>query len=275
MLPSRKQLIRRRFLKDTPATVRDTAAVDALKRAVADENRTGAHSTSAKRRRRVCRDEVTSAAKFSGLLRDRCPRRPIMFPARTLLATSLALNLGVAFASAGDIGSAAPTQPWPQALCLGNDGYWRGRLRVVVRNDSGRPLAGNPVEVAIGRTVGQADLEGVSADALRLLNNTGAELLWSIAAPGGRPVGRGPIPPGSVLTLPAECPTHGQASYWLYFDNPLAWAVPDFLNSQAGRPNEAAEKPVGVSIDVKPTASGRATRRASERSGVYGTARRV
>ena len=137
-------------------------------------------------------------------------------------------------------------QNWSDALSLGNDGCWRQRLRIAVQNDADRPLAGEPVELAIGQAPGQADLAGAAADALRLVDDAGTEMLWAVRDAAGTAVRRGPISAGSVLVLPAECSPHGRAGYWLYFDNPAAWAVPDFLDAPTGLGNGDMEQGDGA-----------------------------
>ena len=131
----------------------------------------------------------------------------------------------------------ASERPWHTSLCLGNDGYWRQRIRLVVHNPADHALVGEPVDVTIGKAQGQVDIEGMVADALRLVDDAGGEMLWAIADPAGKAIERGPIPSGSVLTIPADCPAQGDAGYFLYFDNPSAWAVPDFLAVVGGLRN--------------------------------------
>jgi hypothetical protein len=156
--------------------------------------------------------------------------------------------LAALLASAGAIAGIAASAPnaasssWHQALCLANDGYWRQRVHVVVQNHTDRALEGEPVDLNVGPGEGQAALEGASAEALRVVNAAGAEMLWVVTAPDGRAIRRGPIPAGSTLTLPGECPPRGQASYFVYFDNPAAWAVPDFLEAAGGLRNGGFEE---------------------------------
>ena len=123
-----------------------------------------------------------------------------------MMALGAGLLLQPELAPAGEGSPPDPAQPWLQTLCLGNDGWWRQRIRVVVRNNSDQPLAGEPLEIKIGKGDGQADLEGTSADALRLSNEAGVELLWAITGPAGQPVRRGPIPSGSVLDPASRMP---------------------------------------------------------------------
>ena len=135
----------------------------------------------------------------------------------------------------------ATAQPWHATLSLGGDGYWRHRIPLVLKNHSDHPLAGDPVEVKIGTAANEAQLVGSAADALRVVNQRGTELLWTIADPAGLPVRRGPIPSGSVLKLPAECAVREQTTCFLYFDNSAAWAVPDFLDAGTGLRNGGLE----------------------------------
>lgn len=135
--------------------------------------------------------------------------------------------------------------PWAQSLYLANEGYWRQRLRIVVRNDRELPLAGEIVEIRVGKGDGQVDIAGAAADALRVVDEAGNELLWAIAAPNGEGVRRGPIPAGSTLHVPVDCGAKSEVPLWLYFDNAAAWAVPDFLDPPQSLRNGGMEDGAG------------------------------
>ncbi len=135
--------------------------------------------------------------------------------------------------------------PWRTSLHLGNGGLWRQRIAVEVRNAMNRPAAGEPVEVRVGAGEGEANLAGALIDAVRVCDARGNELLYSITAPGGREVRKGPIPPGSALTLPVECPAASAAVLHVYFDNPEAWPVPDFLEGAGSLRNGSLEDGAG------------------------------
>ena len=139
---------------------------------------------------------------------------------------------------------AAP--PWHQDLYLGNDGTFRARIQVDVRNGTGRDLAGVPVTVQIGDGEGQADLAGAQADAVRVCNAEGVEMLWSITGPDGAEIKDGPVPAGGQLALPVECAADGTATYFVYYDNPQAWRVPDFLQGVHGLRNGGMEEGTGA-----------------------------
>ncbi len=134
---------------------------------------------------------------------------------------------------------------WHHPLYLSGGGWWRMRMRIDVRNDEARPAVGEPVAVPIGRAAGQADLAGQAAQSIRVCNEQGTEMLWALSGPDGEPVTRGPIAAGSSLILPAECAAGKSAAYYVYFDNPAAGAVPDFLQAHLGLVNGDLEKGEG------------------------------
>ena len=118
---------------------------------------------------------------------------------------------------------------WHDPLCQSGGGWWRQRIKVVVRNDRSRAVGGEPVVLKVGSGPGEADLAGQSARAVRVSNEQGQEMLYAIVTPHGDRVADGPIARGSDLLIPAECPAGKSAAYYVYFDNPAAWEVPDFL----------------------------------------------
>jgi hypothetical protein len=120
---------------------------------------------------------------------------------------------------------------WQQDLYLDGGGWWRSRVGVTVSNDRGLAVAGEPVALGIGSNPGQAALVGKLAQSLRVCDARGIEMLFAIVGPDGTLVTEGPIPAGSSLVIPAECPPHATAAYDVYCDNPAALAVPDFLRA--------------------------------------------
>ena len=134
---------------------------------------------------------------------------------------------------------------WHYPLCVNGGGWWRQRIKVVVRNDRSRAVDGEPVVVKVGSGPGEADLAGQSARAVRVCNERGQEMLYAIVTPHGDRVADGPIPRGSDLLIPAECPAGKSAAYYVYFDNPAAWEVPDFLAAQPSVVNGDMERGKG------------------------------
>jgi hypothetical protein len=139
---------------------------------------------------------------------------------------------------------AAPA-PWKPDLYLGNGGLWRQRIAVEVRNEQLAPAVGEPVVIRVGAGDGEAALAGVPVDALRVCDALGREMLYAVTAPAGQEIRKGPIPPGSALTIPVECPPGGTAVYHVYYDNPEAWAVPDFHEGRRDLRNGGLENGTG------------------------------
>lgn len=135
--------------------------------------------------------------------------------------------------------AAAPA--WHHELYVGGGDYWRSRIRITVRNQGDRAMEGAPVTVPIGEGKGQAALEGWPAEAVRVCNAQGQELLYAIRDSQGQLISEGPIPAGSRLVLPAECEARAQSQLYVYFDNPAAWPVPDFLETHSGVDNGDVE----------------------------------
>ncbi|MBN2451247.1 MAG: DUF4091 domain-containing protein [Lentisphaeria bacterium] len=157
---------------------------------------------------------------------------------RVGIFASLALHLCAAR------GGEAPA-PWHHPLYLGNGGLWRRRIAVEIRNPAARDIAGEPVSVRVGTGVGELALAGVRAESLRVCDPGGTEFLYLLLGPDARPVAAGPIPEGATLALPAECGAGATATVYVYFDNPSAWAVPDYLPSAGGLLNPGVEDGVG------------------------------
>lgn len=139
----------------------------------------------------------------------------------------------------------AAAAPWHHPLYLGGDGVWQRRIPVTVRNAMQRPARGEAVTVKVGKAGGEADLAGVPAQQIRVCDASGVEVLFGITAPSGRLVTRGPVPPGSTLTIPVECPAGGTATYYVYYGNPSAWEVPDHLRATGELRNGGVEEGEG------------------------------
>lgn len=131
---------------------------------------------------------------------------------------------------------------WHHPLTLGGGGWWRGRIRVVVESGPGRPAAGEPVAVKIGDRPGEADLVGQQAQAVRVCNQQGEEMLFAIQEASGSQIAHGRIAAGSTLLLPMEYESERPAVYYVYYDNPDASEVPDFLSASLGVVNGDMER---------------------------------
>lgn len=135
--------------------------------------------------------------------------------------------------------------PWHHPLYLDGGGVWRRRIPIDTTNASDRAVEGFPVDLAVGSGEGQLDIAGAAARSLRLCDASGTELLFEVRDRSGKPVRSGEVPAGSVVTLPTTCaPAAGERLY-LYFDNPSAWQVPDFLDGRPGIRNGSLEEGEG------------------------------
>ena len=140
-------------------------------------------------------------------------------------------------------------QAWHHPLSPGNGGLWRQRVEVVVTNPTDRAMAGAPATVRVGRGDGETDLVATEAQGVRVCDARGVEMLYDLATPDRRSLRHGPIPAGAELTLPVECPPHAQVPYYVYFDNPSAWPVPDFLTGTGRLHNGGLEEGSGEAPD--------------------------
>jgi hypothetical protein len=159
-------------------------------------------------------------------------------------ATTIAVLLAAALCA-----TAGAATAWHYPLYLANGGYWRQRVEVSVHNSQDKDIAGESVSVHIGTGPNDANLVGAEAAAVRVCDADGRELLYAITGPTGRTVDAGSIPDGSILTLPVVCPAGKSTSCFIYFDNPQAWAVPDFLKAASGIRNPGVEEGSGDTPD--------------------------
>jgi hypothetical protein len=122
---------------------------------------------------------------------------------------------------------------WSKPLWLGRGDVWHARFPVTLANPSDAPLEGIPVALAIGDAPGQAPLAGTRAEALRVTDEKGTQLLYGLWMPDSSTAfTTGAIPAGATLTLPAVCAPHTSTTYTVYFDNPHAWGLADFFTQR-------------------------------------------
>lgn len=151
---------------------------------------------------------------------------------KTVLTTAILLSTGMGTAAA---------ETWHHPLYLANGGWWQARIAVRVTNPARRELQGEPIGIRVGKDKGQADLAGAEIGALRVCDGAGNEMLFNVTGPDGRLLTGGPVPANGMLTLPVECSAEGDATYYVYFDNPSAWACADFLDASVGIRNKNLE----------------------------------
>jgi len=123
---------------------------------------------------------------------------------------------------------------WQNPLWLGRGDVWRARFAVTVTNPTSTALEGVPVALTAGDTQGQAPLAGACAEAVRVTDEKGTQLLYGLWTPDqSATFTTGSIPSGATLVLPAVCAPSTSATYYVYFDNPRAWALADTFAKRA------------------------------------------
>jgi len=123
---------------------------------------------------------------------------------------------------------------WQHPLWLGRGDVWHARFPVTITNPGDTALEGTPVALAVGDSRGQAPLAGARAEALRVTDEKGTELLYGLWMPDQNTMfTTGSIPAGTTLTLPAVCGPATATTYYVYFDNPSAWGLADFFDKRA------------------------------------------
>jgi hypothetical protein len=104
-------------------------------------------------------------------------------------------------------------------------------------------MEGTAVQVRVGAD--SLSIVGAEAAAIRVCDTQGREMLFELTDPRGAAIRSGKVPAGTVLTIPVECEPNAEARYWVYFDNPLAWATPDFLEATGNLRNGGLEEGSG------------------------------
>ncbi len=138
---------------------------------------------------------------------------------------------------------------WHHPLALDGGDYWRDRLPVHVVNDGDRLLEGLPLAIGIGDQGPAAALVDQKVSGIRVTDATGTEMLFAIYGPGGEALTTGLIPVGASIVLPAECDAERATTYYVYFGNPMAGAVTDYLNARPGLVNGSVEAGSGDTPD--------------------------
>ena len=138
---------------------------------------------------------------------------------------------------------------WHHPLALDGGEYWHARIPVTIANESDQSLEGLPFAVAIKRGEPTATLIGQEAREIRVTDEKGTEMLFSVFGSGGEAIEEGPVPAGASIVLPIECEAKGTATYYVYFRNPAAGLVPDYLDARPGLVNGSVELGTGDTPD--------------------------
>jgi len=134
---------------------------------------------------------------------------------------------------------------WHQSLYRSGGGWWSQRIEVHVGNDGPAPLTGWPITLVVGEQPDQIRLANSTAESIRVCDQRGNEMLWTLLDADGSRMTSGPVPRGGLLVLPVECEAGRTARYFVYFGNPSAQQVPDYLQARTDLVNGDVERGQG------------------------------
>jgi len=127
--------------------------------------------------------------------------------------------------------------PWNYDLWLGRGGLWESRCGITVDNPTETKYEGKTISVKVGSNPGEVPLAGVHRASLRVVNNANIQLLYNVwHSDLSAPLQSDTIPEGAVLTLPLVCDAHCSTGFTIYFNNPSAWSLADFLSERPDTP---------------------------------------
>ena len=138
---------------------------------------------------------------------------------------------------------------WHTNLLVPGLDVWHGRIPVDLTNTSDGDVAGRPVPLRIGAHADMLDIAGHNARAVRVCDAAGTEMLLDLRDADGVRVEDGPIREGSILTVPATAPAKGVQRLYVYFDNPEAYLLPEYLSGHSGVANPGFESGVRTTPD--------------------------
>lgn len=135
--------------------------------------------------------------------------------------------------------------PWHQSLSLGWGDVWRSRIAVMLKNHGPRALSGLSVPFLVAsedseavphaawRDLPRVPLAGRQVREMRVCAEDGREYLWAVFRGDSGPLRGDRLEAGDLLVVPFVCEAGGNATLFIYFDNPSATLVPDYWT---GRP---------------------------------------
>jgi hypothetical protein len=127
-------------------------------------------------------------------------------------------------------GADSSADHWHSDLYVGGGDYWRQRIRIEVTNLTSIKFEGEPLELYVGNSKECLSLVEAKAEAIRVCDKNGVELLWTIYSTNDNKISKGKIPNGARLIIPISLSPFSGSSYYVYFDNPSAWSVPDYYD---------------------------------------------
>ena len=144
----------------------------------------------------------------------------------------MSLNRSVLLA-ASLVCSTLSAAEWQHPLWLGRGDVWRARFPVTVSNPSDAAIESAPVALTVGNEPCEIPLVGARAEALRVTDANGTQLLFGLWNPSQNTTfTTGAIPAGATLVLPAVCAPKTNTLLYVYFDNPRAWGLADTFTTR-------------------------------------------
>ena len=145
-----------------------------------------------------------------------------------LLLFSLAVS-GTSHTFAADVSDSAP---WRENLCADGGGVWQARFAIDFTNEASEPFVGKtiPVEVKI---------PNVMARSVRVTNAEGSEILFELLKEDGTAEHEAKLSDRWTVIIPVDCEPKASARYYVYYDNPSAWVLPDWFTAKT-RPGNAS-----------------------------------
>ena len=131
---------------------------------------------------------------------------------------------------------------WHHPLYNGLHGFWKQRIPVMIHNNTDLDLAGDPLVVEVGKGGDKIPLKGAMAEAIRVTNQHGKQMMYRLDAPDGNRIEVGIVPGGTVLTIPVECLARDTVTYFIYSDNTEAWPVGEYFYTHREVSNGGFEK---------------------------------
>jgi len=124
----------------------------------------------------------------------------------------------------------AALQRWSDDFVRCGGGFWQSRIKVELCNLKDVPLTGYSAALRVGGGEKELPLEGVRVEELRVSTAEGVEVLFAVFTPQGLQLTSGRIPEGALIAFPVSCKPGESSSLYVYWNNPLAEEIPDFLN---------------------------------------------
>ena len=127
-------------------------------------------------------------------------------------------------------------------LCIAGGGTWAKSLEISLTNPSAADWKDKIIEIPVRGTIdapkeNALPLAGQLAQSVRFCDADGVEFIFNIIDSEKKDLHRGVIPNDSTLIIPVNCPAKKTVSCKIFFDNPKAWVIPDWLKSQGGITN--------------------------------------